>query len=310
MKFPIKVIFEKLSFEGIDDVRIPLSYILAIIVIGTAAAFSLVFFMAAKMRMDTKKVSLSRVSDVPREYWAKLAEKKIFFGHQSVGFNIVDGLKDVMEEHDYITLNIVETNDPADFDQPIFAHAKVGKNLDPTSKINAFRDIMNSGVGNKADIAFFKFCYVDVMRDSEPKQIFGQYSGAMNELSRRYSQTTFLHVTVPVCSVSRSAKKVAKSLIKRLIGRPGVLEDNVKRWEYNALLNDAYGKEQKLFDMALAETVSLNGFRAYMKKGGQKVFIMLPQYTTDGGHLNEKGRKIVAEQLLIVLAELANELAV
>jgi len=47
-----------------------------------------------------------------------------------------------------------------------------------------------------------------------------------------------------------------------------------------------------------------------MKKRDQKVFIMLPQYTTDGGHLNEEGRKIVAEQLLIVLAELANELTV
>ena len=186
----------------------------------------------------------------------------------------------------------------------------MGHNVDTTSKINAFRDIMDNGVGNKADIAFFKFCYVDIMRDSEPKQIFNQYTGAMNELSRRYSQTTFLHVTVPVCSVSRSAKKVVKSLIKRLIGRPGVFEDNVKRWEYNALLNDAYVKEQKLFDMALAETVSLNGFRVYMKKGGQKVFFMLPQYTTDGGHLNEEGRRIVAEQLLIVLAELANELTV
>jgi hypothetical protein len=253
---------------------------------------------------------LRRISDVPRHYWAMLAEKKIFFGHQSVGFNIVDGLKDVMKEHDYITLNIVETNNPDDFDQPVFGHAKVGKNLDPVSKINAFRDIMDNGVGNKADIAFFKFCYVDVMRDSEPKQIFNQYTGAMNELSRRYSQTTFLHVTVPVCSVSRSAEKVAKSLIKRLIGKPGVLEDNVKRWEYNALLNDAYGKQQEFFDLALTETVSLNGFRAYLKKGDQKVFIMFPQYTTDGGHLNEEGRRIVAEQLLIVLAELANELTV
>lgn len=290
--------------------KLPWPHIIVIAVVAAMVVCLLICVPAARMRKQPHKIPLRRISDVPMHYWAMLAGKKIFFGHQSVGFNIVDGLKDVMKEHDYITLNIVETNDPADFDQPIFAHAKVGHNLDPTSKINAFRDIMDSGVGDKADIAFFKFCYVDVMRDSEPKQIFNQYTGAMNELSRRYSQTTFLHVTVPVCSVPRSAKKVAKSLIKRLIGRPGVFEDNVKRWEYNALLDDAYVKEQKLFDMALAETVSLNGFRAYMKKGDQKVFIMLPQYTTDGGHLNEEGRRIVAEQLLIVLAELANELTV
>ena len=290
--------------------KLPWPHIIIVAVVAAMVVCLLICFSVIRMRKQPHKVPLRRISDVPRHYWAVLAEKKIFFGHQSVGFNIIDGLKDVMKEHDYITLNIVETNDPANFDQPIFAHARVGHNLDPTSKINAFRDIMDNGVGNKADIAFFKFCYVDVMRDSEPKQIFNQYTGAMNELSRRYSQTTFLHVTVPVRSVSRSAKKVAKSFIKKLIGRPGVFEDNVKRWEYNALLNDAYGKQQKFFDLALTETVSLNGFRAYMKKGDQKVFIMLPQYTTDGGHLNEEGRKIVAEQLLIVLAELANELTV
>jgi len=34
---------------------------------------------------------------------------------------------------------------------------------------------------------------------------------------------------------------------------------------------------------------------------------MLPKYTPDGGHLNEQGRKNVAEQLLILLAETAGK---
>jgi lysophospholipase L1-like esterase len=34
---------------------------------------------------------------------------------------------------------------------------------------------------------------------------------------------------------------------------------------------------------------------------------MVPEYTDDGGHLNEKGRKRVAEQMLIILAEVANK---
>jgi len=34
---------------------------------------------------------------------------------------------------------------------------------------------------------------------------------------------------------------------------------------------------------------------------------MLAEYTTDGGHLNEKGRKVVAEQILIKLAKMADE---
>ena len=290
--------------------KLPWPHIIVIAVVAAMVVCLLICFSVVRMRKQPHKMPLRRISDVPRHYWAVLAEKKIFFGHQSVGFNIVDGLKDVMKEHDYITLNIVETNDSADFDQPIFAHARVGHNLDPTSKINAFRDIMDNGVGNKADIAFFKFCYVDVMRDSEPKQIFDQYAGAMNDLAGRYPQTIFLHVTVPVCSTPKSPKRIAKSLVKRLIGKKSVLDDNTKRWQYNELLNNSYSDNINVFDLALAETISLNGFRTYIKKGDQKVFFMLPQYTTDGGHLNEEGRRIVAEQLLIVLAELANELTV
>jgi len=287
--------------------RIPVSYVLAIIIIGIAVVFSLVFFAFVKIRMDTKKISLGRISDVPKEYWTRLAEKKIFFGHQSVGFNIVDGIKDIMKEHDYIKLNIVETIEPAAFNQPVFAHGQVGQNGDPTSKINSFQNMMDAGMGNKADIAFFKFCYVDVTRDSNPKQIFDQYTSAINNLAERYPQTTFLHITVPVCSTPKGPKRITKSIIKRFIGKPGVLDDNLKRWEYNELLNNAYVKEQKIFDLAFVETVSPNSFRAYLKKNDKKVFIMLPKYTPDGGHLNEQGRKNVAEQLLILLAETAGK---
>ena len=40
-------------------------------------------------------------------------------------------------------------------------------------------------------------------------------------------------------------------------------------------------------------------------KDGENYYSLVPDYTDDGGHLNEKGRKIVAEQLLILLANLS-----
>ena len=58
------------------------------------------------------------IDDIPREHWAQLAQKKIFFGHRSVGYNIIDGIKDIMAERPYIKLNIVETSDPAQVDHP------------------------------------------------------------------------------------------------------------------------------------------------------------------------------------------------
>ena len=167
---------------------------------------------------------------------------------------------------------------------------------------------MDSGVGSKVDIAFFKFCYVDIMRDSDLLEIFDSYYITMEGLKTRYSKTKFLHVTVPVCSAPRGVKRNLKASVKLMVGIPGVLDDNVMRHCYNNLLMDAYSQQEHVFDLALTESVNSDGFRCYATKGAGKVFLMAPEYTEDGGHLNKQGRKWTAEQLLIILSELANEL--
>jgi len=282
------------------------TFIVAVAVVLIVGPLAM-FFASIRIKADTNKITLPSIDDVPAECWAKLARKKIFFGHQSVGYNIIDGITDIINEHDYIQLNVAEAREPAAFDRPIFAHSQVGRNTDPISKIESFRNIMDAGVGNKVDIAFFKFCYVDMMRDSDPQEIFGSYSAAMEDLKGRYPETTFLHVTVPVCSVPKGAKKNLKQSVKRLIGRPGILDDNLVRQNYNALLNDAYSKTEPVFDLALIESIRPGGFRCYAAKGDEKAFVMAPEDTEDGGHLNGRGRKKIAAQLLIILAQIANE---
>ena len=264
------------------------------------------FITKIKTRTDTNKMTLSSIDDVPREYWAKLAEKKIFFGHQSVGYNIIDGIADVMNERDYIKLNIVEGSEPTIFALPVLAHSQVGKNTDHVSKIRNFMNIMDTSAGGKIDIAFFKFCYVDIMRDSDPQEIFEDYSAALEELKKQHPDTKFLHITVPVCSVPKGFKRNLKQSVKLIIGMPGALDDNMMRECYNKLLRDAYSKTEPFFDLALVESVNPDGFRCYATKGTEKVNVMAPEYTEDGGHLNIRGRKKVAEQLLIILAEMAS----
>jgi hypothetical protein len=258
-----------------------------------------------KTRTDADKITQPSIDDVPGEHWAKLAEKKIFFGHQSVGYNIIDGITDILSEREYIKLNIIEAREPEAFDRPVFAHSQVGMNTDPFSKIKRFGEIMDAGVGGKVDIAFFKFCYVDIMRDSDPQEIFDGYSAALEELKGRYPNVKFLHVTVPIRSVPRGTKRNLKQTVKLLIGRPGFLEDNMMRRRYNDLLNDAYSKTGLFYDLALIESVNTSGFRCHISKGAEKVCVMAPEYTEDGGHLNNQGRRKVAEQLLITLAEMA-----
>ncbi len=289
--------------------KINIHYIFIAVAVVLTIGVTTMFCTRIKTKEETDRIMLPSIDDVPHEYWVKLAEKKIFFGHQSVGSNIIEGINDIINEREYIKLNIVRTDNPTDFDQPIFAHSSIGRNTEPASKIKSFRDIMDAGIGEKVDIAFFKFCFVDIMRDSDPREILDSYNTLIEDLKGRYPQTRFLHVTVPVCSVPRGVKRPLKEFVKLLIGRPRVmtLDDNIMRQHYNTLLKDAYSQTEHVFDLALIESVNLGGFRCYATKGAEKVFVMVPEYTDDGGHLNDQGRMKIAEQLLIILAEVANK---
>ena len=55
--------------------------------------------------MSDEIVTFPDINDVPAVKWEKLAQKKIYFGHQSVGFNIMEGIKDVMKEHGVFALS-------------------------------------------------------------------------------------------------------------------------------------------------------------------------------------------------------------
>jgi len=288
--------------------KINLRYIFIAVAVIPTIGVATMLCTRIKTKEDTNRIMLRSIDDVPQEYWAKLAEKRIFFGHQSVGYNMIDGIEDILDECKQIRLNIVETCDPAEFDLPILAHSQVGSNTDPVSKIGGFTNIMDAGVGNKVDIAFFKFCYVDVMRDSDPQKILDRYRAAIEDMEGRYPQTRFLHVSVPIRSVPKGAKRNLKQFVKLLIGKPGVLDDNMMRLRYNKLLNDAYVETGSVFDLGLIESVRPGGVRCYGAKGAERVYVMAPEYTEDGGHLNGLGRKKVAEQLLIILAEMANSL--
>lgn len=46
----------------------------------------------------------------------KFSQKKIYFAHQSVGYNIVDGIADIVTDYPEISLNVKESRDLADFD--------------------------------------------------------------------------------------------------------------------------------------------------------------------------------------------------
>jgi hypothetical protein len=270
-------------------------------------AFTLTILSACNNggEMSQQSSPFPSIKDVPPSAWEKLAQKKIYFGHQSVGYNIIDGIKDVMKENPQIKLNIVETSDPADFNSGVFAHSKVGKNVDPKSKTESFAEFVQQGIGNKADVTFFKFCYVDIDKNTNLKGLFEDYKTKMVQLEKDYPGVKFIHVTVPL----KSIKTNWKTSIKELIGKGDMWEydGNVERNEYNDLIKKEYSGKEPVFDLAALESTFSDGRRSSRNSGGKILYSLMPEYTSDGGHLNEKGRKIVAEHLLIFISNLIKE---
>lgn len=251
--------------------------------------------------MPEETIQFPSIKDVSSEKWEKLAQKKIYFGHQSVGFNIIDGIKDVMKENPQIKLNIVETADANEFENGLFAHSRVGKNVDSKSKIDEFVKFINKGIGEKADAAALKFCYVDIRADTDTKNVFIDYSDSISQLKKKYPDTTIIHFTVPITTT----KTTWKTWIKKLIGKKTwEYDDNIKRNEYNEMLIKKYEGKEPVLDIAKIESTFPDGTRCTFTKTGKTYYSMVPEYTYDGGHLNELGRKKVAEQFLILLANL------
>ena len=241
----------------------------------------------------------SQLKSVPQEKLRALSRKKFFFGHQSVGQNIIEGLRDVMRTTPLIRLNIRETTSPGDFDKPVFAHAAIGKNGNPSSKIRAFRDILDGGVGQVVDIAFLKLCFIDIDHTSDVGALFKEYDDTIAYLTTKFPKLKIITVTVPL--MSRPVGIRAR--VAKLLGRsPWDEQDNIQRNVYNEMLRTKFG--DTLFDLAKTESTALLGKRALFEKDGKEYELLSRSYTNDGGHLNALGRQVAAIDLLLCMLAL------
>jgi hypothetical protein len=231
-----------------------------------------------------------------------VARERIYFGHQSVGKNVLDGLKE-LSAAEGVPLQIAEVPQAARLQGPGVGHVVVPENGDPILNLANFkRDL---GEGSPVDIALVKFCYVDVKADTDMRALFAAYQKTIDELRAKNPRTTFVHVTLPLTTRQTGPKAWAK----RLLGRaPYGTIDNVKRDEYNTLLRRTYAGREPIFDLARVESIAADGSQATVEWDGKSVPAMVPAYTDDGGHLNHDGRLRAAREFVRVLAAVRNPL--
>lgn len=96
-----------------------------------------------------------RIEDISTQQWKVLQNKVIFFGHQSVGYNIVDGIGEITKNNSAIDLSIVEITSSYELSSPVFEHSGIGSNCDPLSKNAAFEKSIDRLYGPKKLILRF-----------------------------------------------------------------------------------------------------------------------------------------------------------
>lgn len=229
----------------------------------------------------------------------KIASANIYFGHQSVGYNILEGIAQ-FEKETGVELNIIETGNFDQVSGPSFVHYQIGENKNAVSKVDDFADIMTEVGADSGNTSFFKFCYIDFKRYHNVDSVFPYYKENMLMLKEKYPGTKIILFTVPL----RAVQKGPKAWVKKAISKPvGDVLDNINREKFNQLVRNELGSEFAIFDIAQVESVLPDGSVHTFKHEGREYPAMPYLYTKDQGHLNEYGARIVAHNLINFLAK-------
>ena len=219
--------------------------------------------------------------------WRTFEQKKIVFGHQSVGNNILNGIKR-LADRDGVKINIQEQRSVLIING--ISHFPIGGNGNFMSKIKDFSSAIDTGAVKGADIAMMKLCYVDFDNTTDAMKVADEYIENLEYLSKKYPNTSFVAITSPLLI----AQSGPKAWIKKIIGKqPSGYLDNVRRSEFNMLLRERYSAAGRLFDLARIEAESTDK-DCKVIVDGQEVEALCSELTNDGGHLNERGQELVA----------------
>jgi hypothetical protein len=227
--------------------------------------------------------------------------KRIYFGHQSVGANILQGLEDLRAEGKMPTFEIVKLGQPLIAGSTILIESGIGKNEHPRLKCDDFVRNVSALAKESLDVALMKFCYVDINANTNIQEMFRYYVSTVESLRTTLPGIRIVHVTVPLAS-SISIWNIRR-IAKRILGREGSSElDNLRRNEFNRMLLEHF-KGEPVFDLAKIESTRPSGEMETFEYEGKRGNCLFGDYTDDGGHLNALGRTRAAEELLRVLAE-------
>lgn len=234
-----------------------------------------------------------------------LAQARVYFGHQSVGRNILQGVRALADEAG-VALRIEEVTNGTPAAGPGLFHTNIGENGVPDGKLTAFLANVAAPPQDPApaayDVALLKFCYVDLDDDSQeqsPQALFDRYRSSVAGLAEHQRGLTLIHATMPLVADPPGWK----TAVKRWLGRPTWTDAaNQKRNAYNRMLRSQFRSEET-FDIARIEATHADGSVSSFEAGGMTVETMAAEHTYDGGHLTDAAERHVAAAFVHTLAQ-------
>lgn len=228
-----------------------------------------------------------------------IGESRIFFGHRSVGSNILAGLRALAQEV-RAPLRIVEVTGEPLPGGPGLYHTHIGQNGDPASKCEAFERLLIEQP-SQYDIAAMKFCYVD-LRTTPPLSmdaLLERYAMTIDRVRAARPDVQLMHITIPLTARPSGAKAALKRFLGVTVADDG---DNILRAAFNRALRERYEGEP-LFDLAAVESARPDGRRSGFTHDGDFIPTLADVYTHDGGHLTAAAQRHVAAAFARTLAD-------
>ena len=226
------------------------------------------------------------------------ATSRIFFGHQSVGANVITGVEATYASSGNATrLTVTETREPPLGTSGFLAHSPVGANGDPYRKMTDFAAILDGPAGSRVEVALLKLCYIDVVAGTDVDALFAAYAAMLADLERRHPDVRFLAATVPL-----TTDRTWKSTVKSWLGdddRTGPAH-NVARARYNELVRARFSATGDLYDIAAVEA-TLAQSPMERRSGSATYHVLNQELAADSGHLNELGARLAAAELIRVV---------
>jgi hypothetical protein len=230
--------------------------------------------------------------------WSVIAERTVYFGHQSVGSAVVAGVEGLTQEH-ALPLRVVQTRDPAAVTGPAFVHFLAGQNRDYASKNAAVLRLLESGTRAQRPVVLLKYCHVDISSATDPAMMFEAYRDTVEMIQFEHPDVTVVHATIPVTTVESAFRSGAK----QFFGRSTQREAAIARHRYNELVRAEFKETDPIFDLAKIEATQPDGMVSGFTAGGCMIETLAQDNTYDGGHLNARCQRAAATVLLDVLSD-------